>query len=108
MYVLDLYGKSNSSSIDNITVEIIFVIFSGVPGIKVGFEPTLKNSLQNYDIQGTFSYLITPEVRTKYNFTGKIYIQVHSWWASNFYINTLTMSNRFYKMFDGLAQLNRV
>lgn len=40
MYVLDLYGNSSNLgafNIENITVEIIFVIFSGVPSIKVGF-----------------------------------------------------------------------
>lgn len=45
---------------ENNTVEIVFVIYSGVPTVKVSFEPTFKDYLDNYDVQGTFSYLITP------------------------------------------------
>lgn len=63
--------------------------------------------MDNYDVQGTFSYLITPEVRKKYNFTGIIYIEVHSFWTSNFYLYSFTMSDKFYQMTDGLSQLNR-
>lgn len=36
------------------------MVYSGVPDIKVGFDPEFKNAMDNYDVQGTFSYLITP------------------------------------------------
>lgn len=60
---MDIYGKDpNNTAIamENNTVEIVFVIYSGVPTVKVSFEPTFKDYLDNYDVQGTFSYLITP------------------------------------------------
>lgn len=63
--------------------------------------------MDNYDLQGIFSYLITPEVRQKMNFTGSIYIQVKSFWTSNYYINSFTVPSNFYKISDGVSQLNR-
>ncbi len=64
--------------------------------------------MDNYDIQGTFSYLITPEIRKKYNYTGTIYIQVSTYWSSNYYLYAFTVGNNFYKITDGISQLNRV
>lgn len=110
MFILDIYGNDKNTTalaIQDKTVQIAFVVYSGVPSVKVSFEPTFDKYLDNYDVQGTFSYLITPEVRKKFNFTGKIYIQVHSYWTSNFYLYAYTMSDRFYQMTDGLSQLNR-
>ena len=63
--------------------------------------------MDNYDIQGTFSYLLTPEIRKLNNFTGKVYIEVKSFWSSNYYLYTMTVSDRFYKLSQGVAQLNR-
>lgn len=54
--------------------------------------------MDNYDIQGTFSYLLTPEIRKLNNFTGKVYIEVKSFWSSNYYLYTMTVSDRFYKL----------
>ncbi len=48
------------SSLKDKTVQIIFVVYSGVPSIKVGFDPKFTTYMDNYDIQGTFSYLLTP------------------------------------------------
>lgn len=79
-----------------------------MPTVKVSFDPTFKTHLDNYDIQGTFSYLITPDIRKKYNFTGPIYIQVHSFWTSNYYLYTFAVSDKYYKITDGISQLNRV
>lgn len=103
-----MLGQTNDSfNLDEKTIEIIFVVYSGVPDIKVGFEPTLKTYLDNYDIQGTFSYLVTPEIRKKNNFTGIIYIQVSSYWTSNYYLFSFAASDKYSKLSDGVSQLNR-
>ena len=63
--------------------------------------------MDNYDIEGTFSYLLTPEIRAKNNFTGTLYIQVNSFWSSNYFLYAMTVSDKFYKITDGISQLNR-
>jgi hypothetical protein len=62
--------------------------------------------MENYDVMGTFTYLITPEVRKSLGFKGKVFVEVDAQWSTNYYFTAFTVSDLFYKITDGIAQLN--
>lgn len=56
----------------------MITIYSGFPEVKVSFDSSYQQVIENYGVGGNLNYLFTSKFRKEGNFTGKIYLNAKS------------------------------
>lgn len=100
-YNLNLGNASLSGS----TVYLYFVVYSGLPTVRVSLDANLSSILTGTGAYGSNTFMITEEMRNNLGFDGKIYILVSSPFNADFYFSSwlssgeeveVTLNNAYY------------
>lgn len=67
---------------------IKFIVFSGDPDIKISFNPNFTEDAtqDNWFVDSSFAFLLSPALRKESKFNGSIFIKVHSYFSANYHI----------------------
>lgn len=57
-------------------IYISFLIYYGYPEIILSFSSDFRVLIDNKKIGGNLNYVISQQIRTKFNFTGNLYIKI--------------------------------
>lgn len=112
-YVVIPHGKTNTFNLslvdyalglDDKDVNIQIMLYSGYPEIAASFLPDFSRRLENYGEGGNLNYLITPQMRQAFNFSGFIYIQAQAFNEQvSFKLTATVTSSAYIYMEEGIS-----
>ena len=108
-YILDL-TDDKYKKITEYDIDILFIIYSGLPQIKVSFDEKFSDEkvIDNYYVDSTINYLLSPALRQQKGYNGILYIKVTSVISSNYFLKTGVNKKDFVDLLAEVTELVRV
>ena len=73
------------------------IIYSGSPEVKLSFDENFTDfkTQDNWFIESSFVYLLSPTLRKTMNFTNKLYVSVSSFFLASYYLELIVNNKNF-------------
>lgn len=86
------------------------IIYSGSPEVKLSFDENFTDfkTQDNWFIESSFVYLLSPTLRKTMNFTNKLYVSVSSFFLASYYLELIVNNKNFIALENNIMELAKI
>ena len=86
------------------------IIYSGSPEVKLSFDENFTDfkTQDNWFIESSFVYLLSPTFRKTMNFTNKLYVSVSSFFLASYYLELIVNNKNFIALENNIMELAKI